>query len=405
MCSTQRRYGRIAFIASVPGYVYAQRGDILWVNLFMASTADIKLDNGRALKLEQSTRYPWEGAVKIAVTPDQPAPLTINVRIPGWALNQPVASDLYQFADPAPGAVTLKVNGKPVAFRTEKGYAILTRTWKPGDTVELNLPMAVRRVVSNDQVAADRGRVALERGPIVYAAEWVDNPNGKVRNLMLPAASKLTAEFEPNLLNGVEVVKGRAVALAYDAAGKVQKTEQPFTAIPYYAWANRGKGQMLVWLPTSEASAKPTAYPTLATTAKVVVSGKPQHNINAIQDGETPASSHDATSYFDWWPRLGTAEGVTEWAEYDFQKPSAVSEAQLYWFDDTGRGSVRVPASWRLLYKDGDDWKPVKAAGPFGVEKDLFNRVAFEPVTTGALRVEVTMQPNFSVGIQKWIVK
>ena len=393
------------FMASVPGYVYAQRGDTLWVNLFMGSTAEIKLDNGRTVKLDQSTRYPWEGAVKIAVAPEQDMPLTINVRIPGWALNQPVASDLYRFADRAPGPVSLKVNGKPVAFQINKGYAVVARTWKPGDSIELNLPMPVRRVVANDAVAADRGRVALERGPIVYAAEWVDNPNGKVRSLMLPANAALTAEFQPNLLNGVTVVKGRAIALAYDAQGRIVKTEQPFTAIPYYAWANRGKGQMVVWLPTSEASAKPAPFPTLVTTAKLVVSGKPQHNINALQDGETPAASNDPTSYFDWWPRLGTPAGVTEWAEYDLAKPAAVSEARLYWFDDTGRGAVRVPASWRLLYRDGAEWKPVKAAGPFGVEKDRFNRVTFEPVTTDAMRVEVTMQPNFSVGIQRWVLK
>ncbi len=169
------------FMASVPGYVYAQRGETLWVNLFMASTADIKLDNGHSLKLEQSTRYPWEGAVKIAVAPEQSEPLTINVRIPGWALNQPVASNLYRFADAATEPVSLKVNGKPVAFQVDKGYAKLTRTWKRGDTIELNLPMPVRRVLATDEVVADRGRVALERGPIVYAAEWVDNPNGKVQ--------------------------------------------------------------------------------------------------------------------------------------------------------------------------------------------------------------------------------
>jgi len=340
----------------------------------------------------------------MTVNPDADGPLTINVRIPGWALNEPVASDLYRFADP-PGPITLKVNGKPVAFQIDKGYAILARTWKPGDTIELNLPMAVRRVLANDQVAADRGRVAIERGPIVYAAEWVDNPNGKVRNLMLPANARLTAEFEPGLLNGVEVVKGRAIALAYNAQGKVVKTEQPFTAIPYYAWANRGKGQMLVWLPDSEASAKPAPFPTLASTAKVVVSERPQHNINAIQDGETPAASNDATSYFDWWPHLGAAEGTTEWVEYDFEKAATVSGSQLYWFDDTGRGAVRVPASWRLLYKDGAEWKPVESAGPFGVEKDRFNSVTFKPVTTTALRVEVTMRPSFSVGVQKWTVR
>jgi DUF1680 family protein len=241
----------------------------LWVNLYMGSTADIKLDNGRTVNMVQETRYPWEGTVKMTVNPDQAAPLAINVRIPGWARNQPVAGDLYRYAGKSSSPVVLKVNGKAVPIKLDKGYVSLSRTWKRGDIIELALPMPVRRVLANDQVAADRGRVALERGPIVYAAEWVDNPKGQVRNLMLPDSAPLTAEFKPALLHGVTVVKGKAVALANDAQGQVSKTEQEFTAIPYYAWANRGPGQMIVWIPNSEASASPAPFPTGATSVEV----------------------------------------------------------------------------------------------------------------------------------------
>src|SRR5579864_3752793 len=212
------------FMASVPGYVYAQRSDALWVNLYVGSTAEIKMDIGRAVKMKQETRYPWDGAVKLTVDPDQNAALTIHVRIPGWARNEPVASDLYRFADKVTDPATLKVNGKPVPIKLDKGYVSLNRTWKRGDVIELSLPMPVRRVVANDEVAADRGRVALERGPIVYAAEWVDNPNGKVRNLMLPDTEPLRVESKPALLNGVTVVKARAVSLSYDAQGNLTKT-------------------------------------------------------------------------------------------------------------------------------------------------------------------------------------
>ncbi len=387
------------FMASVPGYVYAQRGDALWVNLYMANSADIKLDNGRTVRMTQETRYPWDGAVKMTVNPDQSLPLTVNVRIPGWARNEPVPTDLYRFTGKSTEVVTLKVNGKPVPVKLDKGYVALNRTWKKGDIVEMNLPMPVRRVAANDQVAADRGRVALQRGPVVYAAEWPDNPNGRVRNLMLPDHAPVTAEFKPALLNGVTVVKSRAIALAYDAQGKLTKTGQDFTAIPYYAWANRGRGQMLVWFPENEASAKPAPYPTIATTAKVTTSGR--KNPRTINDGEEPTSSSDPSSYFDWWPKKSS----TEWVEYAFEKPAQVSECQLYWFDDTGHGEVRVPASWRLLYKDGNDWKPVENPEPYGVAKDGYNKVAFKSITTGGMRVEVTMQPGFSVGVQKWKVK
>ena len=389
------------FMASVPGYVYAQRDDTVWVNLYVGSTADIKLDNGRKLRIVQATQYPWEGLVRMTVTPDRNAAMTVNVRIPGWARNQPVASDLYRYADKSAGAPILKVNGKTVPMKVDKGYVSLTRTWKAGDTIELNLPLEVRRVVANDLVAADRGRVALERGPIVYAAEWADNPNGKVRNLMLPDTEPLRVESKSSLLNGVTVVKAKAIGLSYDAQGSVTRTPEEITAIPYYAWANRGRGQMVVWIPDSEASAKPAPYPTVAMTAKVTTSGKSNKNPRAINDGEEPAASNDSSSYFDWWP----AKGANEWVEYAFDKAAIVSECEVYWFDDTGRGEVRVPTVWRLLYKDGNDWKPVENAVSYGTEKDKYNRVAFTPVSTTSLRLELTMQPTWSAGLQKWKVK
>jgi len=390
------------FMASVPGYVYAERNDAIWVNLYAANNADIKLDNGRSVHLTQETRYPWDGNIKMTVSPDRTAALTIHVRIPGWARNEPVPSDLYRDADRIADPVVLKVNGKPAPVTIDKGYVDLARTWKKGDTIELELPMPVRRMVANDHVAADRGRVAIQRGPIVYAAEWVDNPGGKVRNLLLPDDARLTAEYRPSMLNGVEIVTGKAVALSYDAQGQVVKHEQDLTMIPYYAWANRGRGQMTVWLPDSEAATHPLAYPTVVTDAKVTASGRPQQrNVAVIKDGEIPAASNDHASYFDWWPAQGNKETV----DYTFTKPVQVSECGLYWFDDTGEGGVRVPASWRLLYKDGDQWKPIETQDQFAIAKDKFNSVKFTPVTTTALRVELQAQSNFSVGMQKWTLK
>jgi DUF1680 family protein len=389
------------FLASVPGYTYAQRSDQLYVNLFVASTADIAMDNGRKLKVTQSTRYPWDGTVKITVTPDRAAKLAIHVRIPGWARNEPVPSDLYRYQDKTSEQPVLKVNGRAAKMETDKGYVTLSRTWKAGDTIELSLPMPVRRVVANNEVAADQGRVALQRGPLVYTLEWADNSSGKVRNLMLPDSARLTSSWRPNLLNGVQVVLGRAVSLKQDASGAVKKSEQDFTAIPYYAWANRGRGQMMVWIPNGEASARPLPSPTVATSAKITVSGDSRKNPRNINDGEDPSSSDDPSAYFDWWPRNGTAE----WVEMTFEKTATVSESQLYWFDDTGHGGVRVPASWKLLYKDGNQWKPVEATSPYGTERNTYNRLTFKPVTTTALRMELQAQPNVSIGIQEWKVK
>jgi DUF1680 family protein len=412
------------FMASVPGYIYAKKDDALYVNLFAGGSADVDLAGGK-VKVTQETRYPWDGEVKIGFVPDKPRAFTVNVRIPGWAREQPVPSDLYRFMDKPAPPPTLKVNGTAVPLTIADGYVAIKRTWATGDTIDLNLPMPVRRIVAHNRVEADRDRVALQRGPIVYAAEWPDNPNGKVRNIVLPDTNAMTAQFRGDLLNGVAVVTGRGIGLSYDDKGHLQKAEQPFMAIPYATWANRGRGQMAVWLARTDAAAKPTPYPTIATQSTLThsPSGK---NIRNIIDGEDPHASNDSASYFDWWPRNGCAaarEGSPpttaapeqppqrrcsegEWIEMAFAKPATVSETQIYWFDDTGRGGVRVPKSWRLLYKDqGGAWKPVEANGEFGTAKDGYNVVHFKPVSTSALRLELVMQPNLSAGVQEWKVK
>jgi hypothetical protein len=240
--------------------------------------------------------------------------------------------------------------------------------------------------------------VALQRGPIVYCAEWPDN-GGTVRNLMLPNASALQPTARPDLLGGVTTLTGTADSLAYDASGKVVNTPTPFVAIPYYAWANRGRGEMMVWIPNTLASAHPTPVPTIASRAKVTTSRG--NNPSAINDQSDPTSSEDQTSFFHWWPKKGT----TEWAEMAFEGATTVSETEIYWFDDTHRGECRTPESWRLLYKDGESWKPVETTEPFGTALDTFNRVRFKPVNTTALRLEVKLKPNWSAGIQEWRVK
>ena len=207
------------FMASVPGYLYAKAGNALYVNLYAAGTADIDL-NGRKVKVVQETRYPWDGAVKLTVTPDQAAAFAVKVRIPGWARNEPVPSNLYTFVDKSADAATVKVNGQPVSMTLDKGYVTIDRSWKPGDVIEMTLPMPVRRVAAHESVEADRGRVALQRGPIVFTAEWVDNPSGKVRNIVMPDSTALTSRFRADLLNGVQVIEGRAVGLSVRCIGQ-----------------------------------------------------------------------------------------------------------------------------------------------------------------------------------------
>jgi hypothetical protein len=395
------------FLASVPGYVYAVKDNDIYVNLYASGRGEIALPAGGRVVLTQTTDYPWDGKVTIRVDQvdrvgqvDQVAVLTLNIRIPGWARNEPVPSDLYRFLDRVDSPVVMTVNGTRVDTTLEKGYVQLSRQWRAGDTVEVVLPMPVRRVVANEKVEADRNRVALQRGPIVFTAEWPDNPGGRVRNLVVADDEPLRSEFRADLLGGVAVITGRAVAYATSDAGDRMTATQPFTAIPYFAWANRGPGEMAVWLARTDASVRPTPAPTLATRATVTAS--PSRRLpRFINDGEDPASSDDPTMYFDWWPTKGT----TEWVEMTLAAKARVSEVEVYWFDDTGHGQVRGPASWRLLYKSGDQWLPVQAAGAYGLDVDGYNRVRFTPVETPALRLEVTMQKDWSAGVQEWKVR
>ena len=186
----------------------------------------------------------------------------------------------------------------------------------------------------------------------------------------------------------------------YVSAMSYHVAEQDFLAIPYYAWAHRGEGEMVVWLPRGESAAKPLPGRTIASTSRITVSRG--GDVAALNDQYEPKDSNDHSNrFFHWWPRKGTEE----WVQYDFKRKEKISAVEVYWFDDTGRGECRIPESWRLMYREGDLWKPVANASPFGVAKDTFNRTTFEPVETNGLRLVVQLPPNFSTGIHEWRVE
>ncbi len=394
------------FMPSIPGYVYAERGSELYVNLFMSNDAEVKLDNGREIKISQQTRYPWDGRITIKLDPQGHGAFTVKVRIPGWARGEAIPGGLYKFENAALDApVELRVNGRAEKIELDKGYATLTRDWHAGDKIELSVPMPVRRVVADPRVAADRDRVALERGPIVYCLEWPDSPDKHVRNVLLPESARLNAVWKPDLLRGVEAIDTQVVAYRYNAEKQIEHSEESIRAIPYYAWANRGQGQMEVWIADRQDAVHPTPYPTLASTSKVTASGD-QTTPNGVKDPhmvadlETPTSSADSSSSYNWWPHKGTRE----WIQYEFAHPARISESAVFWFAEKN-GEVKSPASWRLLYRDGDEWKPVIASDAYGLSLDQFNTVHFQPVTTGALRLEVQLQPGYSAGLEEWTVQ
>ncbi|MBP1600323.1 MAG: hypothetical protein H6Q06_474, partial [Acidobacteria bacterium] len=254
------------FIAAMGGFAYGVSGEKVYVNLFAQGTSTIETSAGR-ITLSQTTEYPWKGEVQIRVIPERPSNLTLMVRMPGWALGRPLPSSLYTYSGETSERPVVRVNGDVVASDPGHGYIPITRTWQKEDNVEVTLPMPVRRVVADKHVKADSGRVAIERGPLVYCAEWPDN-NGYVSNLVLDDTAVLTAEARPDLLNGVVVIKGEATAYLY-RKGKVTSRKQPLTLIPYYAWAHRGKGEMAVWLARRKDKARVIPESGMASTAQV----------------------------------------------------------------------------------------------------------------------------------------
>lgn len=246
----------LKLMGAMPGYIYAQDKSGVYVNLFVGSSAKISL-NDRAVRLKQTTDYPWNGNVKITVESSKAGEFDLHVRIPGWSQGASSPEDLYQVASrPQHGAVQLKVNGKSVENpEIKNGYATLHRRWKSGDVVQVNFDMPVQAITANANVDADKDRVALMRGPIVYCFEAVDNGNG-VENLVIPADTKFSAEFRSNLLGGVTVLSGEAQAVFH--TGNDQTTTAPVkvTATPYYANANRGASAMQVWMATKPEAAR-----------------------------------------------------------------------------------------------------------------------------------------------------
>lgn len=235
-------------VESVGDYIYAKSDNSVWVNLFIGSTGTFTLKN-RNVNIKQTTGYPWDGKVQIAITPDRQTEFDIHIRIPGWSGNIPVPGDTYRYTDKSDAGFSVMLNGTPADYRMDKGYAVITRKWKKGDVIVLDLPMPVRRITAIDEVKENRGRIALQRGPLVYCFEHPDN-NAEVMNIIVPDNVSFTSEFRPGLLNGVVVLKALAPVVTISSDGLKVNTElKEITAIPYYSWANRGRGQMQVWMP------------------------------------------------------------------------------------------------------------------------------------------------------------
>ena len=390
------------FVASVPGYIYARQGKDIFVNLYAQGKA--KIGN---IELEQTTDYPWDGKIRIKVTKGS-GKFAIKLRVPSWLKTSPTNNDLYQYQDKAK-TYSVSVNGKAL-YPENRDYIEISRSWKKGDTIELDFPMDVRRIVANDNAEDDRGKVAFERGPIVFCLEGTDQADHKVFNKYILDSAPVSAHFEQDLLNGVMVLEGSAKELQQD--GEVKDVK--FRAIPYSTWNNRGGEQMEVWIANTPMAAVATPLPTIASKAQTFCNRGPIQNDapetapvdswagGANDQWEPKRSSDTSKPYHYWWLKQGTTEAIT----YQFDQAYEVSNVQVYWLDfDHYDGNFRTPESWSLYYKDAKgEWQEVEGHTAYTVRKDCYNSVDFTPVKTTGLKILAKLQKGESGGVLEWKV-
>lgn len=387
-------------ILQVPGYMYAYSKDRVYLTLYGGSQTTIPLE-GTRVKLEQTSAYPFDGKVRLTVQPEKGSKFSVCMRIPTWARSDEfVPGGLYPYKQPKQAEVELSVNGQKTDFKMEKGFAVIKRDWKPGDVVELNIPMPVRFVDCIPEVSENIGKTAVTRGPLVYCAEEVDNA-GPVQRLYLGdtnEAQAKVANISSGVLQGLERITLPGME---KKVGGI--TSREITMIPYYAWCNRGDNRtMLVWL-NEEASTASIGQQTMAYLRNVKgvnassVAGGKNISVRALCDGKVSESSADKLT--EQWVSEGSGK---QWVQVDFREPFLLNSLSVYWLDDQDK--ITVPSGWSVEYKSDAGWTPLElyVTDSYQMGTDRFNVVH----PSGSLEVEsvrilIEPQKGKSIGVSE----
>ena len=368
----------VRFIPQFINWAYASdaaKNTFYW-NFFMENEADL----GR-VRLSQKTDYPWSGVATLTVNPARDGDeFTLKIRVPGWARGVPAPGGLYEQTKPSRAEdVRCTVNGKAVSsIPGADGYISVKRAWRRGDAVTLSLPMEVKRIKADDRVAQDRGRLAVERGPLVYCAEGVDN-GGRAFNAVLPP----DAELSPS-----PIVIANTPMTALKGAG--------LTLVPFFAWCHRGAGEMQTWFATSRETASGNSQGVFV---KASCCWR-LDTVDSLFDGVLPASSADESiPRFSFWDHRGTEE----WVEIELPARTPVKSIEVYWFDDhhAGRGACTLPERWKVQSRlfPGLPWTDV-ADAKYTTVRDAFSSATFkEPIDSDSFRIVVKSRPKLSAGM------
>ncbi len=381
----------------ISGYLYSHTDRDIYCTLYASSNTDIALSEGR-VKVEQSSNYPFAGTSFLELTPEKPMQFALRLRIPTWALDREfIPGGLYTYTEPLFASWSVKVNGATVQAKIEQGFAVIDRLWKPGDKVELSLPMQARYVQAREEVKSDRGRLAVVCGPLVYCAEGVDN--GLVQRYWLPEQADLKREMiTEGPLQGIVSITTTASRL--DTAA----TKLPLRLVPYFAWNNRGQTTMNVFLPTTEALARETLPVTMRNEAwlkdmSLTCQDTPEVRAGLLDD-MTPARSHHMGM-----PSWQTQEcpGEPQQAEFLFKGPQPLEAVSIFWVNDKRRNAM-LPKSWTMEYLSDGKWQPMRIylTDSYGLMIDQFNTV--HPAGTlscEGVRILVIPQAGCGIGISE----
>ncbi|MEO0338882.1 MAG: beta-L-arabinofuranosidase domain-containing protein [Bacteroidota bacterium] len=343
------------FLPSMPGYIYAQKKEEIYVNLYISSETDFSMGETN-IHLQQTSGFPYDGQVQIAIQTDKATKATIKLRVPGYVQSKPVPSDLYHYKNELSQPIEVYLNKERVELDIdEAGYLSLEKTWT-NDVLQINFPLDINVVEARSEVKENEGKIAIERGPLLYCAEAKDNPNG-----VLSAFVGNTQQFrlDPSeTYHDAPLIFGTRKIVAQQLDGSQSISEvQALKLIPYHLWNNRGSGEMSVWLAMDKSRAKPKPAPTIAYTSTVSAS-KTTKSIRSMVDQEYPdVSNQYKARYYHWWPQNNS----TEWVQFDFDQSHEISEIEVFWFDDGPHGGCRIPVDWKVLYQDGEDFIPVES--------------------------------------------
>ena len=393
-------------IPQISGMTYSHTDDDIYTVFYAGNSTVVPLAAGN-VALKQTTEYPFDGKVTIEVTPEQEgAEFTMWLRIPTWCGEQFVPGELYSYADANSSKVVAKVNGKRVRTEVVDGYMPVQRVWKAGDKVELTMPMPVRYSVADERVKADINRVCVTRGPLVYCAEQPDNEHPASNYILTDISQRgKIATFGEGIMNGIDNITLNATVLLDNGEEELQTAAAALKLVPYYAWNNRGDNvTMNVWFARDEQTAFEGTVHTVGNIRDVSATHTwGGDNVYAIADGKHPKHSHD-TSIPRWtsYDKVGKPQVV----EVKLRKKQPIESVSVYWYQDSD--GVKLPVSWSMEYKNGDEWKEFKPyiTDRFGVELNQFNMVhPDKAVETQQLRLKIVPKPTAAVGILELIVE